>query len=73
MALDPSTLDWRSSKLWHRIGYAATAIWMIGVLAVTDSDPNHPLFRYIFIVPLGGWLLGILIARFVTPPPDRPD
>lgn len=75
MTEPPRAIDWRSRRLWHALGYGATALWMLGVVIVTGNDVSHPLFRTIFIVPLGGWILGLLIARLVLPkrPPDRLD
>ena len=68
-------LDWRSRRLWQGIGYAASAAWMLGIVIITGNDTGHPLFRYIFIVPLAGWILGLLVARYLLPPrpPDRTD
>lgn len=56
------------SQLWRGIGYGLTAAWMIGILIVSDSNPAHPWFNYIFVVPLIGWIIGIGIARFLVPP-----
>ena len=67
--------DWRSRRLWTGIGYAASAAWMLGIVIATGNDTSHPLFQYIFIVPLAGWILGLLAARYLLPPrpPDRTD
>lgn len=56
---------WRSGKLWHRIGYAFTAIWIVGIILVTGQDVTHPLFDLIFIVPLGFWIVGLTIANLL--------
>jgi len=61
----PQGITWRSRRLWHPLGYAATAAWMVVVLNLTHEDTNHPLFRLIFIVPLAGWILGILAGKAV--------
>ncbi len=58
--------NWDDRRLWHPIGYALTAAWMLIVVTVTDADPRHPFFSFIFIVPLGGWILGLAVARLVT-------
>ena len=50
-------LDWRDKRSWHLAGIVLTAIWLTGIALKTGGDPAHPLFRYIFIVPLVGWLL----------------
>lgn len=52
--------------LWRGIGYALTAAWMIAILVITDSDPAHPWFDFIFVVPLVGWIIAVGIARFAT-------
>lgn len=69
-------IPWRSRILWQRLGYGLTALWMIGVLAVTREDVHHPLFEFIFIVPLTGWILGLLVAAAIArlwPPPQKAD
>ena len=53
--------------LWRGIGYGLTAAWMIGILVYTGSDPAHPWFNYIFVVPLGCWIVAIGVARLVGP------
>ena len=50
---------------WMRIAYAVTAGWMLLVLAVTDADPGHPFFDYIFGVPLAAWIGGAVVSRIV--------
>jgi hypothetical protein len=57
--------DWRDRKLWHPIGYALTAAWMLVVIGVTGADPGHRFFNTIFIVPLVGWVLGLVVARLI--------
>lgn len=64
-SLLPQGISWRSRRLWHPIGYAATALWMGVILAITHEDANHPLFKLIFTVPLAGWILGIAAARLI--------
>ena len=36
---------------------------------------SHPLFRYIFIVPLAGWIVGLAVARLLNRfrPPEQPE
>ncbi|MFQ5958022.1 MAG: hypothetical protein ACE5LF_01495 [Alphaproteobacteria bacterium] len=58
-------IDWRSRTAWFRIGYALTAVWMTFVILVTGNDLAHPLFRYLFVVPLAGWIAGLLVGRVV--------
>lgn len=73
-----------SGHLWRGVGYGLTAAWMIGILVVTGSDPAHPWFDYIFVVPLAGWIVAVGVVRLVVqrkgserpidpdPPPRRP-
>ena len=50
---------------WIRVAYGVSAGWMLLVLGVTNADPDHPLFKYIFNVPLAAWLGGAVIAWIV--------
>ena len=59
-------IDWRSRKLWHGLGYASSAAWMLYVVVATGNDVSHPLFNYIFIVPLAGWVAGLVIAKLLA-------
>lgn len=59
-------LDWRSRRTWHPIGYGLTALWMLFVLWLSGGDPGNPAFNFIFIVPIGGWVLGLAIARLIV-------
>jgi len=68
-----SIRDLKDRQTWIRIGYALSAIWMVGVLLVSGGNPKHPVFEYIFIVPLAGWIVGLVIGRFVWRKPDRSD
>ncbi|MDJ0950302.1 MAG: hypothetical protein QNJ94_15425 [Alphaproteobacteria bacterium] len=72
MALGGGDIDWRSGKVWQRIGYTASAAWMIFVVVATGNDVTHPLFNFIFIVPLAGWIIGIAVAKLIARrrPPD---
>jgi len=68
-------VDWRSARLWQPIGYAITAVWMLYVVVATGGDPAAPLFDYIFIVPIGLWASGIVVAwalRRFFPPSSPP-
>ena len=58
---------------WRRAGWIATVLWVIYVYETTKGDPAHPLFNYIFLVPLSLWLFFILARRLMrerAPPPD---
>jgi hypothetical protein len=46
-------------------GYVATAAWVGFVLAASGGDSAHPLFDYIFLVPLAGWIIGMIVARII--------
>lgn len=59
-------LAWQSRRFWMTIGYVGSAAWMLLVLAVTNGDVGHPLFNTIFLVPLAGWVAGLVIARVVV-------
>ena len=75
--LIPRPIPWRSRSFWQPVGYGLTALWMIGIVAVTDEDIRHPLFSLIFVVPLAGWIIGIaaarVIARYWPARPPDPD
>ncbi len=40
---------------WIKVGYGLTALWMLVVLWITGNDVAHPLYNYIFGVPLAAW------------------
>jgi|GEM_PF-2760387 len=56
-------LSWRDPRLWQVLGLIGTVIWLTHVALVTDFDPSHPLFDYIFIVPLAGWVVILFVSR----------
>ena len=58
-----AAMGWRNEKVWTRAGYAVTVLWVLGILLATDGDTADPLFDFIFIVPLGMWMVGLAIAR----------
>ena len=60
-----SEIDWRSRTLWQTVGYTLSAAWMLFVLVQTGGNVSHPLFDYIFIVPLVLWSAGLAIAWIV--------
>ncbi|MEQ8696254.1 MAG: hypothetical protein RLT05_06800 [Bauldia litoralis] len=51
--------------MWHPIGYTFTGLWMLGILFATGGNSRHPLFDYIFAVPLAAWILGLLVSFLV--------
>lgn len=59
-------LEWSSRRLWMTVGYVGSAAWMLFVLAMTNGDVRDPFFNTIFIVPLAGWVIGLVIARVVV-------
>jgi len=68
-------LSWRDPRQWQVAGVIGTVIWLTHVALKTGFDPGHPLFDYIFIVPLAGWLIIVAICsrlrRRQPPPPDE--
>ncbi len=62
---DPDAPEAGRAFPWMRIAYAVTAGWMVLVLAATNADPGHPMFAYIFNVPLAAWIGGAVIAWIV--------
>lgn len=48
---------WRNIRFWHWLGIAGTVIWISFVSLTTAFDPAHPLFDFIFLVPIVGWIL----------------
>ena len=48
---------------WRTVGFYLTAAWLLLVAAVSGGDRSHPLFDYIFIVPLAGWIAAVLVNR----------
>ena len=73
----PRPVPWRSRSFWQPVGYGLTALWMIGILSITQEDVRHPLFSLIFVVPLAGWIIGIVVARVIArywpPQPTGPS
>ena len=53
----------KSRSFWNRLGYVLTAGWIIFVLLMTNGDGNAPLFDTIFLVPLGVWLVILIVRR----------
>lgn len=58
-------MDWRNRRNWHLAGVILTALWLTAVAVRTGGDPQHPLFTYIFIVPLVGWLLLLVVTTLI--------
>ena len=55
------------NKVYFKImGYLLTAAWVGFILAASGGDTNHPLFDYIFVVPLACWIIGMIIARIIA-------
>ena len=59
-------LDWRTRTFWLRAGWIATFLWVVFVWETTGGDGSRPLFYFIFIVPLLGWLAGLIVARLIA-------
>lgn len=56
---------WRQKEPVQRIGYVLSAIWMAGIVVVTNGDTGHFLFNFIFTVPLAGWIIGLIVAALL--------
>ncbi|MCC9620837.1 hypothetical protein LPB41_03955 [Thalassospira sp. MA62] len=55
-----------SNGVYFKImGYLLTAGWVGFILAVTGGDTTHPMFDYIFVVPLAGWIIGMIVAKVI--------
>ncbi len=65
--------EWRSRRFWMTVGYVGSAAWMLVVLAVTNGDVGAPFFNTIFLAPLAGWVIGLVIARVVVYLRNRRD
>jgi len=61
--MDP---DPRARPRWRPIGAWLTAAWFALVLVVSEGRITHPLFDYIFTVPLAAWIVAFLVARVVA-------
>jgi hypothetical protein len=59
------TMRWRDKRSWHLAGLILTAAWLTYVGIQTGGDPGHPLFDFIFIVPLVAWLLLVLLGNLL--------
>ncbi|RCK26526.1 hypothetical protein TH8_07290 [Thalassospira profundimaris] len=56
-----------SNGVYFKImGYLLTAGWVGFILAASGGDTAHPLFDYIFVVPLAGWIIGMIVARIIV-------
>ena len=62
---NPEPPEERRPFPWMRVAYVATAGWMLVVLAVTNADPGHPFFDYIFSVPLAAWIGAVVVSQIV--------
>jgi len=58
-------MRWRDKRSWHLAGLILTAAWLTYVAIRTGGDPSHPLFNFIFIVPLVAWLLLVLLGHLL--------
>ncbi len=46
-----------------KVGFGLTAAWMLAIVLITGNDVAHPLFDYIFSVPIAVWIAVLLIER----------
>ncbi len=49
--------------IWPTVCMYLTAIWLFAVVAITNGDQAHPLYEYIYIVPLAVWLAAIAFNK----------
>ncbi len=70
----PTEPNLKRRSFWTRMGYLFSTAWIIFILIKTQGDMTDPWFNWIFLVPLGVWALGILVARLIKgkPDPDKP-
>ena len=59
------TPEGRAPVPWSKVGFGLTAVWMMVVLAITGARVTHPLFDYIFSVPLVCWIAGLIVGRLL--------
>ena len=66
---------WRNKKTWNSVGLVLTALWFTYVAIASGGNMSHPLFDYIFLAPLGLWLVIVVATRILRiGEPDRgPD
>lgn len=65
-APEPSAKKGLPNGVYFKImGYLLTAGWVGFILAVSGGDSAHPMFDYIFVVPLVGWIIGMIVARII--------
>jgi hypothetical protein len=53
----------RAGRAWVVVGWVLSALWVAFVLAYSRGDPRHPLFEFIFVVPLAGWIAAFVVTR----------
>jgi len=58
----------KNRSFWNRLGYILTALWIAFVILATEGDSEAPLFNTIFLVPLGLWLVIIVLRRHFEDP-----
>ena len=58
-------MKWQDKRSWHLLAMILTVVWLTYVGLKTGGDPQHPLFQYIFLVPLIAWLVLILAWKAV--------
>ncbi|WP_417811412.1 hypothetical protein [Thalassospira alkalitolerans] len=47
------------------MGYLLTAAWVGYILAISGGDTSHPMFDYIFVVPLAFWIGGMIVGKIL--------
>ncbi|RCK47645.1 hypothetical protein TH25_15290 [Thalassospira profundimaris] len=64
---NPETRDKKlpNGHYFKIMGYLLTACWVGYIVMITQGDTSHPMFDYIFSVPLVCWIVGMVIAHFI--------
>ncbi|SLN47777.1 hypothetical protein [Oceanibacterium hippocampi] len=64
--------DIRDKTTWSRVALIGTVLWLTYVTMETGGDLHHPLFDYVFIVPLALWIGVVIIKQVIDrTAPDR--
>ena len=60
-------------KRWSKIATAATVAWILFVWIEIQGEYGHPMAQLMFLVPLGGWVAMIAIAKIFGVEEDAPE
>ena len=67
--------SWRNKKTWNGAGLILTAAWFTYLAMASRGDASHPAVDFIFLAPLGLWLVIVVATRLlgVGEPERGPD